>query len=399
MLQYLSRYGSNCAYRSASSSLHFTTRRFYEENWKIESTTKDVPHYKTLNPEKSRLIFPEQKVFAGQMNNILPSFMQEFNAVSQKSILIVTDPGVAKTNALIDLSKKLSEGFKIVVYDKTNSNPSCDDVRGIAETYLSKNCHATIALGGGGPMDAMKGAMAVVARAKTDKTFNPTKTRDFLIEELKPLLKSLPADFTASIPLMGAIPTTSGTGSEGGKSAVIIDTKDNKKFIFGHPIFFPKVVALIPNFTFSMPPVLTAATGVDALFHLLEAYFVTKTDAYNDGLNDVEMTRCDNFALIGTEIVAEWLLPCYNSPDNYKGRFYMQLASLFGAKAFRKGDLGAVHATAHSIGALYHLHHGTSIARMAVPVLEFNQSKANNELNSKLESPYQKQSAHFYMIS
>jgi len=205
-----------------------------------------------------------------------------------------------------------------------------------------------------------------------------------LIQQLKPLLRALPKTYQDAIPFMGAIPTTAGTGSEGGKSAVILDPSGNK-FIFGHPIFFPRIVGLIPNFTYSLPPELTAATGVDALFHLLEALFVTHADGINDGLNEVEIARCDNWALLGTEIIAQFLPQCLATPHLYQARFYMQFASLFGAKAFRKGDLGAVHATAHSIGALYHLHHGTAIARMSVPVLEFNESKANPDLKDKFD--------------
>jgi len=195
----------------------------------------------------------------------------------------------------------------------------------------------------------------------------------------------MPTDYQDAIPFMGAIPTTAGTGSEGGKSAVILEPSGNK-FIFGHPIFFPRIVGLIPSFTYSLPPELTAATGVDALFHLLEAYFVTHADGIADGLNDIEIARCDNFALLGCEIIAEWLPKCLATPDLFSARFYMQMASLFGAKAFRKGDLGAIHATAHSIGALYKLHHGTAIARMSVPVLEFNESKADEVLKEKFEN-------------
>jgi alcohol dehydrogenase class IV len=100
-------------------------------------------------------------------------------------------------------------------------------------------------------MDAMKGAMAVVGKAKIDESFKVSQTADFLVQQLKPLLKVLPSPYQEAIPFMGAIPTTAGTGSEGGKSAVIIDPSGNK-FIFGHPIFFPRI-GLFPTLPFPYP--------------------------------------------------------------------------------------------------------------------------------------------------
>jgi len=183
---------------------------------------------------------------------------------------------------------------------------------------------------------------------------------------------------------MACIPTTAGTGSEGGKSSVIT-APSGVKFVFGHPSFFSKWVSLTPQFTEKLPPVLTAATGIDALFHLTEAFFVTHEAGINDGLSPAQIEQCDAFSLDGTKRVLEYLPVVFKQGGDLEARLQMQVAAFYGAKAFRKGDLGGVHATGHAIGATYHLHHGAAIARMSVPVLTFNEqaSKGNAELEKK----------------
>jgi len=189
----------------------------------------------------------------------------------------------------------------------------------------------------------------------------------------------MPNEFISAIPVMCSIPTTAGTGSEGGKSSVITDP-NGVKFVFGHPAFFSKLVALVPQYTEKLPPDLTAATGIDALFHSVEAWFVSEEAAIADGLDKSGIDRCEKFALDGIELVVKNLPKAYKNGSDLQARLNMQVAALYGAKAFRKGDLGGIHATSHGIGAYYHVHHGTSIGRMAVPVLRFNESKIANEL-------------------
>lgn len=147
---------------------------------------------------------------------------------------------------------------------------------------------------------------------------------DFIVN-IQTLLRSKGVeDLGKNIPFISAIPTTAGTGSEGGKSAVITKP-DGSKLVFGNPIFFPKIVALVPQFTvkvntkyfhylilLKLPPSLTAATGIDALFHCMEAYFVTLQDAYDDGCNDEDITRCDKYALEGIDLVIKNLPEAYN---------------------------------------------------------------------------------------
>lgn len=185
------------------------------------------------------------------------------------------------------------------------------------------------------------------------------------------------------MPPLICIPTTSGTGSEGGKSAVI--TYNSHKRVIGHQSLLPKYVALEPTLTVSMPPKLTFATGVDALFHCAEAYFVLSSVAESQGMSKELIEYCDQYALSGIGMILKNLPRVLDHPDDLSARLNMQIAAFYGAKAFRKGDLGGIHAAAHSLGSKYHLHHGESIGRMSVPVIMYNQKHGTNETLQKFD--------------
>lgn len=191
--------------------------------------------------------------------------------------------------------------------------------------------------------------------------------------------------YDESLPALSLVPTTAGTGSDGGKSAVI-SMRDGRKLVFGHASLMAPTVALNPAYTMFMPERLTAATGVDALLHSLEAYFVTHAAAVNDGLDAKEEALTDSFALKGVDLVLDNLPKVIKNPKDLDARQQMQIAALYGAKAFRKGDLGAVHATAHTIGAIHHLHHGEAIARMTVPVFRYNETRVAPETAEKFNN-------------
>jgi alcohol dehydrogenase class IV len=197
--------------------------------------------------------------------------------------------------------------------------------------------------------------------------------------------EKLQRNYNEALPALSLVPTTAGTGSDGGKSAVISMT-NGRKLVFGHPSLMAPTVALNPAYTISMPARMTAATGVDALLHSLEAYFVTHAAAVNDGLNDEEIGITDGYALKGVKLILDNLPKVMANPKDLAARQQMQIAALYGAKAFRKGDLGAVHATAHTIGALHHLHHGEAIARMTVPVFRYNETRASDETSKKFDN-------------
>jgi alcohol dehydrogenase class IV len=162
------------------------------------------------------------------------------------------------------------------------------------------------------------------------------------------------------LPHFIALPTTSGTGSEVGRSSVISDdTTHLKKTVFS-PALLAKAVFADPELTLALPPKVTAATGMDALTHNVESY-----------LSPDYHPLCDGIALEGTRIAARALVTAVRDPGNLEARSEMMMASMMGAIAFQK-DLGAVHSCAHALGAICDLHHGLANALMIEPVMRFN---------------------------
>ena len=183
------------------------------------------------------------------------------------------------------------------------------------------------------------------------------------------------------------IPTTAGTGSDGGKS-VVVSFHDGSKRVIGHSSMVPPYVALDPTQTISLPHRATAATAADALAHCMEAYFVKTSDAMqkDSTLTEEQAKASDEFALCGLNLLLENLPTALAKPDNLPARQDLQIAALFGAKAFRKGDLGAIHATAHALGSVFHgLHHGECIHRMFLPALSFNEPRVSGDTKDRFE--------------
>lgn len=185
------------------------------------------------------------------------------------------------------------------------------------------------------------------------------------------------------MPPLYCIPTTSGTGSEGGKSAYIV--YNNRKNVITHPSLLPQYVALDPRLTSSMPPKLTFTTGIDALFHCIESYLIKDKDALALGLDDLDIENCNNYAISGIKLILKNLPNVMARPNDLLSRLYMQMGSFYGAKAFKKGEFGGIHATAHAVGDLFKLHHGESVARMSVPVLTYTEQYADSETAQKIE--------------
>jgi alcohol dehydrogenase class IV len=163
------------------------------------------------------------------------------------------------------------------------------------------------------------------------------------------------------LPVFVALPTTAGTGSEVGRSAVISDDQTHLKRVIFSPKILARTVFADPELTLGLPPNVTAATGMDALTHNIESY-----------LSPVYHPLCDGLALEGARIAARSLHTAVHEPDNIAARGDMMMASMMGAIAFQK-DLGAVHSCAHALGAVCHMHHGLANALMIDTVLEWNQ--------------------------
>jgi alcohol dehydrogenase class IV len=256
--------------------------------------------------------------------------------------LIVTDASLTKTKAFALLLESLQQK-DAVVFSDVRPNPEEADVEGALQAYLQNGCDAVIAFGGGSALDVGK-----VVRMRVKR---PEKTlAQFEFE----------ADWSDLAPLI-AIPTTAGTGSEVGRSSVII-MGDRKRVIF-HPALLASLVVLDPEFTRELPAKLTAATGADALTHCIESF-----------TSPVFHPLCDGIALEGIHLISGALAHAVRNPDDLNARGLMQVAATMGGISFQK-DLGATHSLAHPLSSLCGLHHGLANALCLPFVMEFNAAR------------------------
>ena len=273
------------------------------------------------------------------------------NAV--KNILLVTDAGLTKLGLYTELVKEIqSAQINVVIYDKTVANPTTQNVDEALSLYKNNNCNAIIAFGGGSPMDCAKATGARVAR--------PNKS----LSKMKGILK-----VNKRIPLLIAVPTTAGTGSETTLAAVITDSETRHKYAINDFPLIPRYAMLDPNLTVGLPPFVTATTGMDALTHAIEAYI---------GRSTTKKTRAD--ALKATKLVFENLYTAYTDGKNIKARENMLIAAYHAGLAFTKSYVGYVHAVAHSLGGKYNVAHGLANAIILPYVLKMYGRKIYKKL-------------------
>lgn len=254
---------------------------------------------------------------------------EEFAERKIKSVLLVTDPIIRKLTG--ELETKLdNEGIKCVVYDKTNANPTVSNIEEALELYKKEGCQALIGFGGGSSIDCAKAVGARVAC--------PKKT----LEKMKGILK-----IHRRIPLLAAIPTTAGTGSETTVTTVITDDKTHYKYPISDFPLIPKIAVLDPKVTFSLPPHLTASTGMDALTHAVEAFI---------GGSTTKKTR--DYSIRATKLIFSNIEKAYKNGTDENARRNMLLASNLAGGAFSRSYVGYVHAVAHSLGGAYNIPHG-----------------------------------------
>jgi alcohol dehydrogenase class IV len=265
-----------------------------------------------------------------------------------KKPLLVTDSGLAKSKIVINVLKNLKEdGFLVELYSNVVGNPTGTNVSEGTDYYNKNNCDGVIAFGGGSGLDVGK-AVAFMSGQKLsiwdfeDVGDNWTKANS---EKIAPII---------------AVPTTAGTGSETGRASVILNEETGIKNIIFHPKFLPSIVILDPVLTISLPAKITAATGMDALAHNLEAYCAPGYHPMADGI-----------ALEGMRLINNWLLEAVNNGSNIEARQNMLTAASMGSTAFQKG-LGAIHSLSHPINAIHNIHHGLSNAIFMPYVLTFN---------------------------
>ena len=263
-----------------------------------------------------------------------------------KRPLIVTDKALAALPVLAEFKSHLA-GLDVAVFGGVFGNPTASQVMAGAAAYKAHNADAVIGFGGGAALDVAK----VVGIAATHEGDILEYVWDH--PNVRPIANALP--------YFVALPTTSGTGSEVGRSSVISEDDTHLKRIVFSAKILAKCVFADPELTLALPAHVTAATGMDALTHNIESYL---SPAYHP--------LCDGIALEGTRIAARSLERAVKHPDDLAARGDMMMSSMMGAIAFQK-DLGAVHSCAHALGAVCDLHHGLANALMIDTVLEWNQ--------------------------
>lgn len=257
--------------------------------------------------------------------------------------IIITDPGIAKLGILNMLTDAFDKAdVKYCVYDKTVANPTTDTVEEALAIYKENNCDCIIGFGGGSSMDCAKAVGVRVARPNTH------------LSKLGGILK-----VHAKLPLLIAIPTTAGTGSETTLAAVIVDAKTRHKYAINDFPLIPRYAVLDPKVTLTLPASITATTGMDALTHAVEAYI---------GNSTTPGTRKD--AIMATELIFANLDTAFNDGTNVTARKNMLKAAYYAGCAFTKSYVGYVHAIAHSLGGEYNVPHGLANAVILPMVLE-----------------------------
>ena len=292
----------------------------------------------------TRFSFPTTICFGPGAVKELPDCLKE---IGIKKPLLVTDSGLQKIKVYNTVEKILKESkTPFAVFAKVRSNPLDEDVERAAEAYRANNCDGVIGLGGGSPLDAAKLVPVRVTHEGPLTLYNVQTGGN--------------ANIKGPLPPMIAIPTTAGTGSEIGRCSVITAPSLGRKFLVCHPLMMPKRAILDPELTVGLPPMLTAATGMDAFTHNIESF-----------TSPIFHPMCDAIALKGIELVAQYLEPAVKNPTDIEARGYMMLAAMMGAVAFQK-DLGAVHSLAHPPSTECDIPHGLANAICLVPVMEFN---------------------------
>ena len=269
--------------------------------------------------------------------------------------LIVTDPGILKTDIIEKINSSLNT--KANIFSDVQSNPTGNNVE-LGVSYFNSNAHdGVIAVGGGSGMDVGKGIAFMAGQDRPLWDFEDigdywTRANS---EAIKPII---------------AVPTTAGTGSETGRAGVYTNELTKEKKIIFHPKMLPAIVILDPELTVPLPKSLTAFTGMDALAHCLESYCSNFFHPFSQGI-----------ALEGMFIVKNNLINAYHDGSNLDARGSMLAASSMGSIAFQKG-LGAIHSLSHPVGAMYNTHHGLTNAVFMPYVLKRNKKVIEEKIIS-----------------
>jgi len=289
-------------------------------------------------------------------------------ALSIKNPLFVTDKDLAKTK-MVEETLEINKRAKLptIIFSDLKGNPLGSYVKKGVDVFKNGNHDGVIAFGGGSSLDV--GKSIVLQAALNRPLWDFTDEGSFWNENNYPesLAKNKISNPDNLKPFI-AVPTTAGTGSETSRAAAIINDETKVKKIVFHPRMLPTLTILDPELTIGLPKFLTAATGMDAFAHNLEAYCATGYHPMADGI-----------ALQGMWLIKKWLTTAVNEGDNLEARGNMLTASSMGATAFQKG-LGAIHSLSHPVNSVFNIHHGLSNAVFMPYVLTFNRSAIENKI-------------------
>ena len=284
------------------------------------------------------------RVGAGRISE-LPGLCREMGMATP---MLVTDPGLAALPIVQSVVENcLVAGVPLAVFSRIKGNPTGENVQDGVGVFRAHGCDGVIALGGGSALDAGKAIALMVGQTHPIWTFEDVGDN------------YLKVNAAGMVPVI-AVPTTAGTGSEVGRSSVITDEQARLKKIIFHPRMLPGIVVLDPELTLGLPAPITAATGMDALSHNLEAYCAANFHPMAEGI-----------ALEAMRLINVYLPRAVANGSDLEARMQMLTASSMGATAFQRG-LGAMHALAHPLGALYDKHHGLLNAILMPYVLSAN---------------------------
>ena len=273
-----------------------------------------------------------------------------------KRPLVVTDKGLAAMPMVAGIMADLKKaGLKAALYADVRPNPVEENILAGCKVFKDGKHDGVVAVGGGSGLDV--GKLIALMHSQKISVFDLEDIGDWWTR----------ANASVISPII-AVPTTAGTGSEVGRAGVVTHPKTHEKKIIFHPAIMPKVALLDPELTVGLPPKLTAATGMDALAHNLEAYCAPFYHPWSAGV-----------ALEGMRLVKENLAKAVKKPKDLDARGNMLVASAMGATAFQRG-LGAIHALAHPFGGLYDAHHGLLNGIIMPYVLKANRRKIEKDI-------------------
>jgi alcohol dehydrogenase class IV len=292
--------------------------------------------------EKPHFFYSPNKILFGL--NAVRALGNETRQLGLKKAFIVTDPGVIKADLLRPVKESLkSAEVPYVIYDQVEPEPPVRCVEVATEQFKSKGCDLVLGIGGGSSLDVAKG---VSIMATNEGSVLDMCGIDLVKKEgAKKIL----------------IPTTSGTGSEMTRVFVITDEKDNTKKVVNSLYALSDIAIVDPLLTLTMPPRVTADTGMDALVHAIETYVSMNATPFSDILAEKPI-----------QWIARYLPVAWAKGSNLEARYFMSLAATMGGMAFASGGLGAVHALAYPLGTGYHMSHGRSNAVMLPHVMRYN---------------------------